>query len=45
MREVLFKNYEEELKAAHLNYAYVEGFDDDRIRNALVQIKNFLTNN
>lgn len=42
MREVLFKNYEEELSAAHLNFAYVEGIGDDRKENALIQINNFL---
>jgi NadR type nicotinamide-nucleotide adenylyltransferase len=41
MREVLFDLYENELKNAGLNYAYVEGDGEDRIKNAILQINTF----
>ena len=42
MRDVLFQEYENELRQFGLNYSYVEGIDNMRIENALKEVNNFL---
>jgi len=44
MREILFNEYENELKDANLNYSIVEGKGEVRIENAEREVKNFLKN-
>ena len=41
MREILFDEYEKELKQAGLDYAYVEGFGKERVNCAENKIQNF----
>ena len=42
MREILFNEYENELKNANLNYSIVEGKGDVRFENAESKVKEFL---
>lgn len=41
MRQVLFDRYEHELKKAGLNYAFVEGLGEARVKNAVEKITTF----
>ena len=43
MRNILFRKYEEELKRHELNYCYIEGFGEQRLRCARDYINNYFT--
>jgi NadR type nicotinamide-nucleotide adenylyltransferase len=43
MREILFKEYENELKQAGLNYSIIEGTGNERISNAMNRVQEFLS--
>jgi NadR type nicotinamide-nucleotide adenylyltransferase len=45
MREILFHDYENELKKFNLNYSIVRGEKDDRFDNAYRAVKEFIKNN
>jgi NadR type nicotinamide-nucleotide adenylyltransferase len=44
MREILFNEYEQELRQAGIKYAIVDGSGNDRIINAMNRVKEFLSN-
>jgi NadR type nicotinamide-nucleotide adenylyltransferase len=44
MREILFRDYENELRQAGLHFAIVDGKGDERVSNALKRVEEFLSN-